>query len=64
MLEKKNPLLETEENNLLEEVELEFDENEDMLLGDFENDMNSFVMRTKDVHERLKSVKLSQGSTS
>ena len=64
MLEKKNPLLTGEEDNILEEVELEFDENEDMLLGDFENDMNSFVMRNKDVHERLKSVKLSHGGTS
>ena len=64
MLEKKNPLLTGEEDNLLEEVELEFDENEDMLLEDFENDMNSFVMRNKDVHERLKSVKLSHSGTS
>ena len=43
MLEQRNPL-ETEEDNLLEEVELVFEEeNEDLLLDDVERDMNSFV---------------------
>ena len=56
MLEQRNPL-ETEEDNLLGEVELGFeDENEDLLLDDFENDMNSFDLNHKETQDRLKSV--------
>ena len=56
MLEQRNPL-ETEEDNLLGEVELGFeDENEDLLLDDFERDMNSFVLNHKEAQDRLKSV--------
>ena len=56
MLEQRNPL-ETEEDNLLGEVELGFEEeNEDLLLDDVENDMNSFVLNHKEAQDRLKSV--------
>ena len=56
MLEQRNPL-ETEEDNLLGEVELGFeDENEDLLLDDFENDMNSFDLNHKEAQDRLKSI--------
>ena len=56
MLKQRNPL-ETEEDNLLGEVELGFeDENEDLLLDDFENDMNSFDLNHKEAQDRLKSI--------
>ena len=53
MLEQRNPL-ETEEDNLLGEVEMGFeDENEDLLNDDVENDMNSFVLNHKEAQDRL-----------
>ena len=48
IVEKQNPLLEGEDENFLAEVEMGFDDTEDLLLADVENDMNSFVMHHKD----------------
>ena len=64
MIEQRNPLLEGEDENLYAEVEMGFDDTDDLLLADVENDMNSFVMHHKDAQERLKSIRLTQGRPS
>ena len=62
LMESGNPLLDEKlEQGLIPKLNDNALDEEELLLGDLEGQMNSFVMHNKDHLDRLKSVRLSKG---